>query len=221
VRGDNLEEMTMKTLADFKRRVQVGTRLLCVANTYSPNVNGTVREVIEARTVGFISKMDGCDRFSTKYPKANDFRVVDADTVEWKLFPDDDGTVTLRFVGADAVGKPYKMAERVEPAPVPAHAAKHTPGPWEALDHSTDDVRDGAIVAATADHWNVASLWAHTHGRPIEEVDANARLIAAAPEMFEEALWVVRLFGTTDPRGLAELKEHVGRLSAVLTKAGA
>ena len=55
----------------------------------------------------------------------------------------------------------------------------HTPGPWEA--HFEEAIRvknkDGTVAIAT----NL-----HLHGRrDISEVEANARLIAAAPELLE------------------------------------
>ena len=60
----------------------------------------------------------------------------------------------------------------------------HTPGPWQVHYHSTDGERDAALIT-DADGWHIASLWhsRYGNGRPLAEVDANARLIAAAPEM--------------------------------------
>ena len=52
---------------------------------------------------------------------------------------------------------------------------KHTPGPWTT---TGPNVRadNGALVATAQDHWN-------DHKTPQEEKEANAQLIAAAPEL--------------------------------------
>lgn len=89
----------MKTLADFKRRVRVGCKLLCVENTYRPVLNGTVRTVTRCQTVGFKWRNAGADKDShSAYPRATEFTVVDADTVRYKLWPNMEYTVCLRFI---------------------------------------------------------------------------------------------------------------------------
>jgi hypothetical protein len=50
------------------------------------------------------------------------------------------------------------------------------------------------------------------------EVEANARLFAAAREMYERAVWVVRLFGTDHPKGKVELADHVAALKDIIGK---
>jgi hypothetical protein len=59
--------------------------------------------------------------------------------------------------------------------------SKVQPGPYKALQHFSDEKRDGAIVV-DAQGWNVASLWKNVadHGRSIEEIDATAELLAAS-----------------------------------------
>lgn len=87
---------------------------------------------------------------------------------------------------------------------------KFTPGPW-VRDTRTDDVKRAdtfAVVAYTAGI-----------GVPVPIKEANANLIAAAPDLFEHAVWVVRLFGTKDPQGLEELAESVKGLRAAVAKA--
>lgn len=39
---------------------------------------------------------------------------------------------------------------------------------------------------------------------------------AAADEVYEHARWVVRLYGTDHPKGLAELREHMDALRRIL-----
>ncbi len=94
----------MRTLADFRRRLTAGQKLLCIHNTLRPVLNGTVREVTQVqKTVGFwwVTETDK-RRSHTDYPKAANFTVIDDDTVEWKLFPGDPEkghhTVRLKFI---------------------------------------------------------------------------------------------------------------------------
>lgn len=54
--------------------------------------------------------------------------------------------------------------------------AKHTPGPW---------LLTGFTVCDTTHHQRIASLWPVLAGPLREEAEANARLIAAAPELLE------------------------------------
>ena len=65
----------------------------------------------------------------------------------------------------------------------------HTPGPWENFLHSSDGKHDGHIIAARGA--GIARIW-HVDGlSPVhlsqEFVDANARLITAAPELLAVA----------------------------------
>ena len=68
--------------------------------------------------------------------------------------------------------------------------AKHTPGPWELRTIDTADVRGAVHVyaggaAVTTDVW----------GRTLPESDANARLIAAAPDLLAFAESVESILG--------------------------
>lgn len=60
----------------------------------------------------------------------------------------------------------------------------HTPGPWEVALNRTTDTRVSVVASSTgvwvadARPWNLSS-------RAIAEQEANARLIALAPEMLE------------------------------------
>lgn len=67
----------------------------------------------------------------------------------------------------------------------------HTSGPWRATGPNirTDtELGNGAIVATVQEHW-------HDHKTPQEEKDANARLIAAAPELKTALVECVRVLG--------------------------
>lgn len=56
---------------------------------------------------------------------------------------------------------------------------KAAKAPYEVGYHSTGGKRDGAVII-DSDGWNVANLWPSQ--RPIEEIDATARLLSTAPE---------------------------------------
>ena len=58
----------------------------------------------------------------------------------------------------------------------------HTPGPWEV---AADDRNGQAVVRA--EHNEVATCWHHCVGSIEKEMRANARLIAAAPELLAAA----------------------------------
>lgn len=64
---------------------------------------------------------------------------------------------------------------------------KHTPGPWHAADirlRGHNPKMDGCDIGA-ANGANVALAFHQPHDREIQETIANARLIAAAPELLE------------------------------------
>lgn len=64
---------------------------------------------------------------------------------------------------------------------------KHSPGPWQDCEHSSDDKHDGHLIV-DAFGYNVANIWHRQFAAPadrIAEQDSNARLIAAAPELLE------------------------------------
>lgn len=54
---------------------------------------------------------------------------------------------------------------------------KHTPGPWTVVDASEPSIK--------ADGWIIASTFTPYKALDMTEQVANARLIAAAPEMFD------------------------------------
>jgi hypothetical protein len=86
--------------------------------------------------------------------------------------------------------------------------SKHTPGPWETFkEHNVRDVHDHRGVATCggySQNWNEDIVY--------QENIANARLIAAAPELLEAAKKMVAIecnvFGV-DLSPLDELKEAI------------
>lgn len=116
----------------------------------------------------------------------------------------------------------YDMTEidaAIELATKPATAA--TPGPYSVMYHSTDNKRDGAYIV-DADGYNVAGLWANTC-RSIEEVDANARLLASAPELLAALKPLVQhtLHYASTPHAHADAGKHAAIARAAIAKAGA
>ena len=90
---------------------------------------------------------------------------------------------------------------------------KHTPGPWARAGH-----RQIAQVSGTDLPMTICEVW--SGGVGIEQADANERLIAASPDLFEAARaaeailsrgrWIM---GSTDPEAVA-----LWKLRAALAK---
>jgi hypothetical protein len=77
---------------------------------------------------------------------------------------------------------------------------KHTPGPWEV---AYLDKNGQAVVKA--EHIEIATCWHHCVGSIEKQMQANARLIAAAPELLEA---LQEAYGA--PTDLTNAKCHVG-----------
>ncbi len=94
----------MKTLADLKRRLVVGQHLLCVENTYRPDLNGTRRIIIRVLTNQIVWTLPDSakpeEQNWTRWPKASAFTFLDADTFRFTLDARTGDSVTLRFVAA-------------------------------------------------------------------------------------------------------------------------
>ena len=86
--------------------------------------------------------------------------------------------------------------------------AKHTPGPWEAVDSMT--VR----TPLSAGGFMVADLPCHTpHGERI----ANAKLIAAAPELLVALEAIVNAW--EEGRAFSDKMNEIGKARAAIAKA--
>lgn len=96
----------------------------------------------------------------------------------------------------------------------------HTPGPWtrDGTDLRIWDIRDDEALGVPIAEIlrNGARRW----GRRLsdEEIDANARLIAAAPDMVAQLRWMseqIRLFGIM---ALPETQQRGADIAALLAK---
>lgn len=76
-------------------------------------------------------------------------------------------------------------------------ATKHTPGPWRALSEECDKPYIRIRGTKLGGRYKVANVltpvYDGVHQREAEETRANARLIAAAPEMLEALEGVLRV----------------------------
>lgn len=95
----------MKTLAELKRRIIVGTTLRCVKNTKRPEMNGGMRTVCKVQQNGFFWTKDGEDtrpesskRYWTDYPKASGLTWIAENTFRLSLKVPSDGYVELEIV---------------------------------------------------------------------------------------------------------------------------
>ena len=66
---------------------------------------------------------------------------------------------------------------------------KHTTGPWHWNGGCNVTVGSGAYMIAATSRWQ----WEEEQNRPTSEQIANARLIAAAPELLEALIGVVKV----------------------------
>lgn len=64
--------------------------------------------------------------------------------------------------------------------------SNHTPGPWRVPITMPTDVVDSA-----ENRW-IANCRPSVNGAPLEQQEANARLIAAAPDLLEALEWIVQ-----------------------------
>jgi hypothetical protein len=78
---------------------------------------------------------------------------------------------------------------------------KHTPGPWRTGCGGESAYRETII---RADNLKLAQVWSHTV--PLDEAIANARLIAAAPTLFEYAKQQAEKGDENAARIIAEIK---------------
>jgi hypothetical protein len=95
--------------------------------------------------------------------------------------------------------------------------AQHTPGPWRV--GPRQDIPEGQHVLIMAGQggssWGVATVKLYDM-RDAEIQSANARLIAAAPDLLAALEWAVEALGPGDPRFYGEERR---KAVAALTKA--
>lgn len=92
--------------------------------------------------------------------------------------------------------------------------AKHTPGPWEIRDVNVTFISIGA-----PEHHSLADTWAIDEGVTTEQLHANARLIAAAPELLEALEQISHAEAATYDDIHAAIQDLVGIARAVIAKA--
>jgi len=76
--------------------------------------------------------------------------------------------------------------------------SKHTPGPWKADRHCIS----GILCAVRHGIYYVAECYISSSYRPVEETEANTRLIAASPDMKEAIEASIRIL--TEAKTLEE-----------------
>ncbi len=91
---------------------------------------------------------------------------------------------------------------------------RHTPGPWEIAE---DDVHGQAVVRG--EHTEIATCWHHCVGSIEIEMRANARLIAAAPDLLAALQMLMDLIELSGPRRIAPHKSPIEAVRAPLGKA--
>lgn len=94
-----------------------------------------------------------------------------------------------------------------------------TPGPWVSAEFfDAMGPGHGFYIKPAAGGVDIGEFRVSS-SRPEAQQEANAAIAAAAPELFAHADMVCKLFGTDNPQGLKELKEHVGNLRLAVKKA--
>lgn len=96
-------------------------------------------------------------------------------------------------------------------------SAKHTPGPWR---YYTEPQPNGCPIVGNGQGLMVAML-AHSTRQPEqrEEALANARLIAAAPELLEAIIAARKLWGDYLPAGNSNAMKAMKLVDAAIAKA--
>lgn len=95
---------------------------------------------------------------------------------------------------------------------------KRTPGPWEV---AYQDKNGQSVVKG--EHIEVATCWHHCVGSIEKEMEANARLIAAAPDLLEALHAMLSYTAMLDPSQGFDGFDHsaVNQALAAITKAEA
>lgn len=97
--------------------------------------------------------------------------------------------------------------------------SKHTPGPWAAVGAMVENTHDynPDICSCDLRSFGQDNLW-----RPYEETLANARLIAAAPDLLQAIrdLWAMPDFDGTQPTSEIRLKAKRAARAAIAKATG-
>lgn len=96
--------------------------------------------------------------------------------------------------------------------------SEHTPGPWMMGDLAKGGCCE--ILPITGDrHLAICDVWSHE--KPFEEQSANARLIAAAPDLLSELLKAEAYveLQTSDPRNAKLARQDLKSIRAAIAKA--
>jgi hypothetical protein len=91
--------------------------------------------------------------------------------------------------------------------------AKHTPGPW-----FTTKSSDHNAICHVGRRWIIGSTLALSH---FGDVDADAKLLAAAPDLLEALKNVIAGLSMGDDEGLIEYAEQMIAARAAIAKATA
>lgn len=89
--------------------------------------------------------------------------------------------------------------------------ANHTPGPWHAGGN-------GTIIYAN-DGWGVANATVFHWRQEPGTAEANARLIAAAPELLAALEWAVRFIDTYAKKNSGPATPEINKCRAAIAKA--
>jgi hypothetical protein len=102
----------MMTIRAAKSRMTPGARLLCVANTARPELDGTTRTVVEMRTKRWRYRLDDGTESWGDWPAG--IEILDADTIRLPL-GGPGRHVTLRFVATgDAAERSYRVRWEID-----------------------------------------------------------------------------------------------------------
>lgn len=90
---------------------------------------------------------------------------------------------------------------------------KHTPGPWEVFKAGTfwgvDAGRKSIVI------WGDANEETGVQGQTVEQSQANAYLIAAAPDLLEACQGAMRIVSLWNGREVPEDHEHAEEMKAL------
>jgi len=88
----------------------------------------------------------------------------------------------------------------------------HTPGPWKAM-----KTEHGWHVGPQPD--GVCSIWDNTDSATHATQEANARLLAAAPDLLEACEAIADAMSDAQPGGLARIRRALKQVADTIAKA--